>query len=171
MSVREIKKHPDKVLKTKASPVISIDGNLQKLIDDMAETMYIGKGIGLAANQVGVLKKLCVADITPAGGKTPLIVLINPVIIEKQGFAEAEEGCLSVPDYRAIVRRPEQILVRGIDRKGNPIEIEAGGLLARVIQHEMDHLDGVLFVDRLSPMKRNFFKKHCKKQQTADKCV
>lgn len=171
MSLLEIKKYPDKVLKTKASPVVSIDNNLQKLIDNMAETMYEGKGIGLAANQVGVLKRLCIVDITPAGGNTPLIALINPEIIEKAGAAESEEGCLSVPDYRAIVKRPERILVRCIDIRGKLIEIEASGLLSRVIQHEIDHLDGVLFVDRLSPMKRNFFKKRCKKQQTADKCV
>lgn len=171
MSVLEIKKYPDKVLKTKAGPIIEIDSILQKLINDMTETMYAEKGVGLAANQVGILKRLCVVDVSPADGKIPLIALINPEIIEKAGSEEAEEGCLSVPDYRAIVKRSEQILVRGTDRKGKPIEIEASGLLARVLQHEIDHLDGVLFVDKLSPIKRNFFKKRYKKPQSTDRCA
>jgi peptide deformylase len=172
MSALEIKKYPDKILKTKASPIIEIDSILQKLIDDMAETMYAEKGVGLAANQVGILKRLCTIDVSYVdGGKIPFIALINPEIIEKTGAEKAEEGCLSVPDYRAIVKRSEQILVRGLDRKGKSIEIEASGLLARVLQHEIDHLDGVLFVDKLSPMKRDFFKKRYKKPQSANKCA
>ncbi len=165
MALLEIKKYPERVLKGKTAPVLDVNGSIQYLIDDMIETMYAAKGVGLAANQVGILKRLCVIDVSTvdADEKIPLIVLINPEIIEKKGVVEAEEGCLSIPDYRTKVKRAEEVLVRGLDRKGRPIEIEGRDLLARALQHEIDHLDGFLIIDRISPIKREFFKKRYKK--------
>ena len=163
MALLEIKKYPEKVLKEKTAPVVDINSSIQRLIDDMIETMYAAKGVGLAANQVGVSKRLCVIDISMAVEKTPLIVLINPEIVERKGSVEDEEGCLSIHEYRAKVKRAEEVLVKGLDRKGKPIEIAGGDLLARALQHEIDHLDGLLFIDRLSPIKREFFKKRYKK--------
>ncbi|OGW30477.1 MAG: peptide deformylase [Nitrospirae bacterium GWC2_42_7] len=169
MAILEIKKYPDKILKKKTSPVDSIDDELQSLIDNMIETMYAAPGVGLAAPQVGVSKRLAVLDISSKEDKFPLIVLINPVISNKEGIIEFEEGCLSVPDYTAKVERAEQVLVNAVDRQGKPFEIEAEGLLAIALQHEIDHLDGVLFIDRISPLKREFFKKRYKKAAKLDK--
>lgn len=163
MALLEIKKYPEKILKEKTAPVVDINSSIQRLIDDMIETMYAAKGVGLAANQVGVSKRLCVIDISAADEKTPLIVLINPEIVERKGSIEDEEGCLSIYEYRAKIKRAEEVLVKGFDRKGKPIEIAGGDLLARALQHEIDHLDGLLFIDRLSPIKREFFKKRYKK--------
>jgi len=169
MALLEIKRYPEKILKEKTAPVVDINGSIQHLIDDMIETMYAVKGVGLAANQVGVSKRLCVIDVSTDDEKMPLIVLINPKIIEKRGSIEAEEGCLSIPEYRAKVKRAEEVLVRAIDRKGKMIEIEGRELLARALQHEIDHLDGLLFIDRLSPIKREFFKKRYKKLVASSK--
>lgn len=163
MALLEIKRYPDKVLKEKATLVDNIDGTLQRLIDDMSETMYAFKGIGLAANQVGVLKRLCVVDTSIREEKIPLIVLINPVIIAREGREEAEEGCLSLPGCLQTIKRSAKVIVRALNREGKPVEIEATGLLARVFQHEIDHLDGLLIIDRISPIKREFFKRRYKK--------
>ena len=163
MAILEIRKYPDDVLKKKALPVEKVDKNLQRLIDNMIETMYAAPGIGLAAPQVGVSKKLLVIDISSKEEKTPLIVLINPEITESDGLIDSEEGCLSLPDYTTIVKRADWLIVKGLDREGNPIEMECTGLLARAIQHEMDHLDGVLLIDRISAIKREFFKKKFRK--------
>ena len=165
----EIKKYPDEVLKKKASPVKDIGADLQRLIDDMVETMYAAPGIGLAAPQVGVSKRLVVIDVSTEEEKHPLIVLINPEITEAGGLIDSEEGCLSVPKYTAVIKRADRVVVKGLDREGNPVSIEATGLLARAIQHEVDHLDGVLFVDRLSLIKREFFKKRYMKAAAAKK--
>ncbi len=163
MAVREIKKFPEPVLKKKAEPVTDFDDELQRLIDDMVETMYAAPGIGLAAPQVGVSKRLAVIDISSREVEQPLIVLVNPLILSSGGEVEFEEGCLSIPEYTAKVTRSEQVVVGCRDRLGRQIEIEAGGLLAIAIQHEMDHLDGLLFIDRISPIKREFFKKRYRK--------
>ena len=163
MALLEIKKYPENILKEKTALVVDINSSIQRLIDDMIETMYAAKGVGLAANQVGVSTRLCVIDVSVADEKTPLIVLINPEIVERKGSVEAEEGCLSIYDYRAKIKRAEEVMVKGFDRKGRPIEVAGGGLLARALQHEIDHLDGLLFIDRLSPIKREFFKKRYKK--------
>lgn len=159
MAILDIKRYPDKILKQKALAVNDINGELQRLIDNMIDTMNYSNGIGLAGNQVGELKRICVIDISKKikDGKT--IVLINPLILLKEGMVEAEEGCLSIPGYMASIKRPEKVFVKAIDREGKEIEIEADGLLARVIQHEIDHLDGYLFIDRMSPLKREFFKR------------
>ncbi len=159
MAVLEIRRYPDPVLKKKAGPVEEINGELQALIDNMVETMYAAPGIGLAAPQVGETKRLIVVDVSTKEEKHPLLVLINPVIISFEGRIDSEEGCLSVPGYTSTIKRAERVLVRGVDREGRPMEVEATGLLARVLQHEIDHLDGILFVDRMSPIKREFFRK------------
>jgi len=159
MSVLSIVKYPEKVLRDKTVPVGDIDGCLQKLIDDMIETMYAAPGVGLAANQVGVSKQLAVIDISLRDENIPLIVLVNPEIVHFEGEIEEEEGCLSIPDYTTVIKRAIKVGVRGFDREGRPVEIEAEGLLARALQHEIDHLNGVLFVDRMGRIKREFFKK------------
>ncbi|MBI4688853.1 MAG: peptide deformylase [Nitrospirae bacterium] len=163
MAVLEIKKYPEKILREKTVPIMDVNADIQHLIDDMIETMYVAKGVGLAANQVGISKRLCVIDVIALDEKIPLIVLINPEIIEKRGNIEEEEGCLSLPDYKTKVKRAEEVMARGLDRKGRPIEIEGRNLLARALQHEIDHLDGLLLIDRLSPIKREFFKKRYRK--------
>jgi peptide deformylase len=159
MSVLEVKKYPEDVLKEKALAVDMAEKGLQRLIDNMIETMYASAGIGLAAPQVGVKKRVIVVDVGLREEGQPLIVLINPEIILAEGLIESEEGCLSVPEYIAQIKRAERIIIRGADREGKPVEIEATGLLARAFQHEIDHLDGVLIIDRISTIKREFFKK------------
>ncbi len=169
MAILDIKRYPEKILKQKTTVVQTIDGLTQRLIDDMVETMHAAHGIGLAANQVGIPQKLCVIDLSLRGEKAPLIVLINPLIVEREGIIEADEGCLSIPGFQSSIRRAEKVYVKGINREGRDIGIEAEGLLARAIQHELDHLDGLLFIDRMSPIKREFFKRRYKKQLTEAK--
>jgi len=159
MAVRKIVKYPEKVLREKATQVTDCDSELQKLIDDMIETMYAAPGVGLAANQVGVSKQVAVIDVSVRDEKSPLIVLVNPEIIHFEGEIEAEEGCLSVPDYTTVLKRALKVCVKGLDRHGNPVEREAEGLLARALQHEIDHLNGILFIDRMGRIKKEFFKK------------
>jgi len=163
MAILEIRKYPEEILKKKALPVERVDDALQSLIDDMIETMYAAPGVGLAAPQIGVSKRLVVIDVSTREEKSPLIVLVNPEIIEADGFVEFEEGCLSVPEYIAVITRAERTVVKGLDRNGAPVEIEGTGLLARALQHEIDHLDGLLFIDRMSSIKREFFKKRYRK--------
>jgi len=169
VAIREIKKFPEPVLKKKTAPVTAFDEELQRLIDDMVETMYAAPGVGLAAPQVGVSKRLAVIDISSREEQYPLIVIINPSILKSEGEIEFEEGCLSIPEYTAKVTRAEQVIVGCMDREGKEVEIKAGGLLAIAIQHEIDHLDGLLFIDRISPIKREFFKKRHKKVARAEK--
>ena len=169
MAVLEIRKYPDRILKQKTSPVTTLDGDLQELIDDMIETMYAAPGVGLAAPQVGVSKRLAVIDISTKEADVPLLVLINPVFLRREGSIEFEEGCLSIPEYTAKIGRAEKVVVRSTDRKGKEMEIEAEGLLAIALQHEIDHLDGLLLIDRISPIKREFFKKRHKKIQKLNK--
>lgn len=150
----------DPVLRRRAKPVAEITEAERQLADQMLETLYAtGNGIGLAATQVGVLKRLIIVDIGEDDDETyePL-VLFNPEILSVEGEVVAEEGCLSIPDVTAEVRRPEKVVVEGIDVQGGPVHIEADGLLARVLQHEIDHLNGVLFIDRISGLKRQLLK-------------
>ncbi len=167
MAKLTILEFPDPRLRTKAKPVEKVDDELRALVDDMFETMYAAPGIGLAATQVDVHKRLLVADVSP--DKTEPHALINPEIIEKDGEAITEEGCLSVPGYYEEVKRAEHIRVRFLNRDGVETEMEAEGLLAVCIQHEMDHLDGKLFVDYLSEAKRQRIRKRLAKdrRQTA----
>ncbi|MDA8079296.1 MAG: peptide deformylase [Nitrospiraceae bacterium] len=169
MAVLDIKKYPATVLKQKALPVEAIDAELQTLVDDMIETMYAAPGVGLAAPQVGVSRRLAVIDISTKGADIPLLVLINPVFVLKEGEFEFEEGCLSVPDYTARVQRAERVIVRAVNREGKGYEVEGEGVLAVALQHELDHLDGILLIDRISPIKREFFKKRFRKVQKAGK--
>jgi len=152
--------YPDTFLKQKATPVKEIDSSVHKLIDDMAETMYDAPGTGLAAIQVGSDKSIIVYNGLPGEEKGELNVLINPVIVSSTGETLSEqEGCLSVPEYREDVKRAQYVHVEGLDRDGKPMTIKTDEFLAIVLQHEIDHLNGILFIDRISKLKRNLYKK------------
>ncbi len=166
MAIREIKKFPDPILRKKTAVIGAIDEDLCRLIDDMVETMHAAPGVGLAANQVGVPLQVAVIDIgdhEDAGKKRPLVVLINPEVVSLEGTVVAEEGCLSVPDFTEQVKRAARIKVRAKDRAGKTFELEADGLMAKALQHEIDHLNGILFIDRLSPIKKSIFRRRLKK--------
>ena len=166
MAVREIRKYPDPVLRKRTDPVGTIDGVVQRLIDDMVETMHDAPGVGLAANQVGVPLQVAVIDLSTREDPSlrhPLIVIINPEILSMEGSVIEEEGCLSIPEYSETVKRAQKVKVRALDREGKSFEIEAEGLLAKALQHEIDHLNGLLFVDRLSLLKKNIFKRRHRK--------
>ncbi len=166
MAIRPIRTYPDPVLRTRTARVEKIDASLDRLIQDMIETMHAAPGVGLAANQVGVSLQLAVIDLSTREKpeqRHPLYVIINPEIVSSEGSMVEEEGCLSIPDYSEKVKRAEKVKVRAQDRTGKPFEIEAEGLLAKALQHEIDHLNGLLFVDRLSPLKKNIFKRRFKK--------
>ena len=163
MSKLSILEFPDKRLRTKAQPVSVFDAALKALADDMLETMYAAPGIGLAATQVNVHKQLLVLDVSDE--KNQPMVLANPKIIEREGSQTYQEGCLSVPGIFADVERADRIRVEAQDVEGKPLAFEADGLLAVCIQHEMDHLIGKLFVDYLSPLKRELVRKKLEKQR------
>ena len=172
MAILKILEFPDPRLRKKAVAIIDIDDDLRNLIDDMLETMYAAPGIGLAATQVDVHKRLLVADMSSE--KDDPHALINPEILEKDGTAITEEGCLSVPGYFEEVERAESVRVRYLDRDGAPVEKNAEGLLAICIQHEIDHLNGKLFVDYLSEAKRQRIRKKLEKdrrQQPAEAAI
>lgn len=161
----EILTYPNQFLSRATEPVKNIDGQLQAAIAGMADTMYRAPGVGLAAIQVGLNQSLLIYDIAPRDEGRDLHVLINPEIVEQDGSVISEnEGCLSVPDFRADVKRSEAVLVKGFDGDGNPVEIETDGFLAIVLQHEIDHLSGRLFIDRLSSLKRQLYKRRVQKQ-------
>jgi peptide deformylase len=164
MAVLEIRKYPDEVLKKKAEPVEAVDEALQRLMDDMVETMYAAPGVGLAAPQVGVSKRIIVADVSHLEGEAAsLVVLVNPEIIESHGSVKTEEGCLSLPEFLTTVERAETVTVKGLDREGREVTMPVEGLLAVALQHEIDHLDGTLILDRASFLKREFYKKQLRK--------
>ena len=153
--------HP--ILRQKAKPVEDINGELKKNIEKMAETMYKFKGLGLAANQVGILKRVFILDISQREGKNKLEIYINPEIISAEGQITYEEGCLSIPGYYAKVNRYAKLYIRAYDLNGKLFERELEGIRAIAFQHECDHLDGILFIDRLSPLKKQLFKRWWKK--------
>lgn len=163
MAILDILHFPDPRLRTVAKPVEQVDDALRLLIDDMFETMYKAPGIGLAATQVDVHRRLIVIDISEA--KNQPLVLINPDLVETDGIEEMDEGCLSVPGVYETVQRADHIKVKALDRQGDEVELSADGLLAVCIQHEIDHLDGKLFVDYLSQLKRTRIRKKLEKQQ------
>ncbi|MDQ6619459.1 MAG: peptide deformylase [Pseudomonadota bacterium] len=163
MAVLTILEYPDPRLRKVAAPVRTVNAEIQKLLRDMAETMYAAPGIGLAATQVDVHKRVIVMDLSDT--RDELRVFINPEILEAHGEAEAEEGCLSVPGYYDRVERAARARVRALDAQGSSFEIDAEGLLATCIQHEMDHLIGKVFVDHLSPLKRARLSSKLRKRQ------
>jgi len=172
MSVLNILKYPDPFLKTKAKPVSKIDADIKSLISDMVETMYFANGIGLAATQVGVDKKIMVLDIPrdeDAKRGENLMVLINTEITAHEREIKYEEGCLSIPGFTAEVKRFANIVVKGLNQEGNDVDIKAEGLLAIAIQHEVDHLEGILFIDRLSKLKKDIIKRKIKKAILSEK--
>jgi len=162
--VLEIKTFPDKILRGRSEEVTEITDEIQSLIYDMADTMYSAPGIGLAAPQVGVKKRIIVIDITAGEEKGHLLKLINPVIVEKSGEVLSEEGCLSIPGEYEKVKRFDKVVAEALDIDGNKIRIEAEDLLARALQHEIDHLEGVLFLDHLTGLKKETVKKHIKRR-------
>lgn len=165
MALLRIRHYPDPVLKQVAAPVTEFDESLRQLASDMAETMYAAPGVGLAAPQVGISKRLAVIDCSAREEEARLLVLVNPQVIAGEGESCEEEGCLSVPEYYARVDRHATVKVSFQDLSGQPHTIMADGLTAIACQHEIDHLDGILFVDHLSPLKRSIFRKKWKKIQ------
>jgi peptide deformylase len=169
MALLEILILGDPILTKKSAPVERVDEEIVRLARDMVETVHAAPGVGLAAPQVGVSKRIIVVDLSVGENEDDLHVLINPEIVAKEGEAVCEEGCLSVPDIREKVSRPYRVGVRGLDIEGRPIIVEGEDLLARALCHEIDHLDGILFVDKLSALKRALIKKKFKKSAAAKK--
>jgi len=153
--IRPILRYGEVPLHQPAVDVAAIDDDLQRLVDDMIETMYAAPGVGLAATQIGVSRRVFVIDVSLGRSAQDLIVMINPVFVERDGMQLEEEGCLSVPGFNATVVRPARAVVRGLDRAGTERTVEGRDLLARAFQHEMDHLDGTVFVDRLRGIKKD----------------
>ncbi len=161
--VREILIWPDPRLREKAQPVAKVDDEVRKLIDDMFETMYAAKGVGLAANQVGVSLRVITIDTSPRQEGAKPLALVNPVLISTEGQTVYEEGCLSIPGESEEVERAAKVRVRALDRDGKEFEVEGDQLLAIALQHEMDHLEGVVFVDHISTLKRELIKRRMKR--------
>jgi len=167
--IRPILKYGDTTLHDKARPVEAVTADVERLIDDMIETMYAAPGVGLAAPQVGVSLRIFVVDISVGRDPNGLIVMVNPQFIEREGMQLEDEGCLSVPGFNATVVRASKVLVKGLNRSGAEHQHEGTGLLARAFQHEMDHLDGTLFVDRLRGIKRDLIVRKIRKLTRAGK--
>jgi peptide deformylase len=163
--VREIVIWPDPILTQHAKPVDAVDDTIRRLLDDMAETMYAADGVGLAAPQIAELRRMVVIDTSPRQEGQRLIHLVNPEIVRKEGVATWTEGCLSVPGEAEDVERAAKVWVRALDYHGKPFELECEGLLAIAVQHETDHLDGTMFVDHLSSLKRELIKRRMKKMK------
>jgi peptide deformylase len=152
-------------LQAPAQPVPHVTDDIRRLLDDMVATMYAAPGIGLAAPQIGVPLRVCVIDLSVGARAGELIALVNPEFVERDGMQLEEEGCLSVPGFNATVARPSRVVVRGLDHHGHPITIEGTGLLARALQHELDHLDGVVFLDRLRGVRRDLIVRKIRRMQ------
>jgi len=167
--IRPILKYGDDVLHQEAQPVVDLTAEIDRLIDDMIDTMYAAPGIGLAAPQIGVSLRIFVVDVSVGRERDSLMVMINPSFVEREGMQLEEEGCLSVPDFNATVVRPARAVVRALDRTGAEYQRDGTGLLARAFQHEMDHLDGTLFVDRLRGIKRDMILRRIRKLSRAGK--
>ncbi|MDE1155427.1 MAG: peptide deformylase [Acidobacteriaceae bacterium] len=165
VKIHPVVKYPEPVLARVAEPVTEFGPELEKLVEEMFESMYVAEGIGLAAPQIAIPKQIAVVDISFKSRPEDKLVLINPEIIEREGKATEEEGCLSLPDIREKVQRPEWVKVRAQNAKGEFFEIEGDDLLARAMQHEIDHLNGILFIDHLSRLKRDLVLRRIKKLQ------
>jgi peptide deformylase len=167
--LRPILRYGERPLHTPAQPVTSFDASLERLVADMIDTMYAAPGIGLAATQIGVPLRVFVVDLSVGRNPADLVVMINPEFVEREGTQLEEEGCLSVPGFNATVLRPARAVVAGFDVRQRPQQIEGKGLLARAFQHEMDHLDGLVFVDRLRGIKRDVIVRKIQKLQRTGK--
>jgi peptide deformylase len=166
MTLRHLHLLGSPVLRQRSAEVAAVDDQVRDLIDDLFETMDAAKGVGLAANQVGVARRVAVVD---ADGQR--FVMVDPVIRSASGQSRAEEGCLSIPELYAEVTRPERIVFEALDREGQPYRLEADGLVARAVQHEIDHLDGILFVDHVSPLKRQLLLARYKKEHRGEDVI
>jgi peptide deformylase len=167
--IRPILKYGDAVVHARARPVDAVTPEIDRLVDDMIETMYAAPGVGLAAPQVGVGLRVFVVDISVGRDPAGLVVMINPEIVDEEGMQLEDEGCLSVPGFNATVVRPSRVVIKGLDRNGAEQRREGTALLARAFQHEMDHLDGLLFVDRLRGIKRDVIVRRIRKLSRAGK--
>lgn len=163
MAILEILQYPDRRLRERARLVSEVDDEVRRIVDDLFETMYAAPGIGLAATQVGIMRRIAVIDVSPEQDDPR--VLINPRIVAREGEQDSEEGCLSIPDVRDCIRRAERITVEALDRGGEPWSFDAEGLLAACAQHEIDHLDGRLFIDHLSMLKRQRIERRLAKER------
>lgn len=161
--IRPILRYGQPPLHQPAADIEAVDESVQKLVDDMIETMYAAPGVGLAATQIGIAQRIFVVDVSVGRRAADLIVMINPVFVERDGMQLEEEGCLSLPGFNATVVRPARVVVRGLDRAGRDQTIEGRELLARAFQHEMDHLDGTVFVDRLRGIKKELIVRRIQK--------
>ena len=164
-----ILRHGASVLHQRAAPVSEITPEIQQLIDNMVQTMYAAPGVGLAATQVGVALRIFVADISFGRNPADLLCFVNPEFVEREGMQLEDEGCLSLPGFNATVARPSRVVMKGLDRHGQPQQIEGTGLLARCFQHEMDHLEGTLFVDRLRGLQKDLIVRKIHKLSRAGK--
>ena len=167
--IRPILRYGADALHAAARPVDDFGTDLQKVIDDPIETMYAAPGVGLAAPQVGIALRMFVADPSSGRSTGDLLVLVNPEIVEQEGNQREEEGCLSLPGFNARVARPARVVLKGLDREGTPVQLAGEGLRARLFQHEVDHLDGSLFVDRLHGLGRDLIVRRVRKLQRAGK--
>ena len=167
--IRPILRYGADILHAPAAPVAEITADIQQLIDDMVQTMYVAPGVGLAATQVGVPLRIFVCDISVGRNPADLLTFVNPEFIERDGMQLEEEGCLSVPGFNATVARPSRAVLAGLDRSGQPHTVEASGLLARCFQHEMDHLEGTVFVDRLRGLQKDLIVRKIRKLSRAGK--
>jgi peptide deformylase len=165
VAILEILRYPDSLLKIRSKEVEQIDGEVKGLIHDMTETMYYADGIGLAACQVGVSRRVIVLDVSPIDSEQDLLVLVNPEIVSEEGEIDYEEGCLSVPDCLEKVKRREKVLVKGLSPEGREIEVVGSGILAIALQHEIDHLNGILILDKVSRLKREIYRRKLKKEK------
>jgi peptide deformylase len=169
MAVLEILKYPHPALKKRCEPVARVDERVAQLICDMKETMYHASGVGLAACQVGVPCRVIVLDVNPIDSNQGFLALINPEIVSEEGETDHEEGCLSVPDCTEKIKRKEKVCVRAISPEGKEVEVAGEGILAIALQHEIDHLDGVLILDRISRLKREIYRNKLKKEREKEK--
>ncbi len=165
MAIREILKYPHPILKKRCEEIGQIDEDVKELIRDMTETMYHTNGIGLAACQVGVPQRVIVVDVSPLDPEKEFFALLNPEIVFEEGEIEHEEGCLSVPECTEKIKRREKVVVKGLSPEGKPIEIPAEGILSIALQHEIDHLNGVLILDRISRLKRELYRNRLRKER------
>jgi len=157
-----VTKYGSGVLRNVAQPVEEITDEIRQIVNDMLDTMYAADGVGLAAPQIGIPKRIIVIDTDPSDPSSKPIILINPQVLEKEGQVSAEEGCLSIPDVRETIKRAEKVTVEALNLDGKKVRIEATGLLARVLQHEIDHINGTLFIDHLSRLKQQLIKRQLK---------